>query len=216
MKIIVQVVSRYTRDWTILRWSFRVSSGKFRGKTRRNEISRLENIEREERRIIFHPRYRNRHRHSKFPDCCALRKVNTFFFLENYAIAYFHKYIITYMLTARSQIIEWKLVDSLSPRKTGIVGGISAEPRVYWICSTFFFLIFPWKSNPILVVEASAPHFLVSCFFFFAISRGIREYIRGNGFGSRRSDDRMKGRSRNIVTRFCAWKGTSFHRSIDG
>lgn len=91
------------------------------------------------KRIIFHPRYRNRHRHSKFPDCCALRKVNTFFFLENYAIAYFHKYIITYMLTARSQIIEWKLVDSFSPRKTGIVGGISAEPRVYWICSTFFF-----------------------------------------------------------------------------
>ena len=41
MKIIVQVVSRYTRDWTILHWSFRVSSGKFRGKTRRNEISRF-------------------------------------------------------------------------------------------------------------------------------------------------------------------------------
>lgn len=41
MKIIVQVVSRYTRDWTILHWSFRVSSGKFRGKTRWNEISRF-------------------------------------------------------------------------------------------------------------------------------------------------------------------------------
>lgn len=68
-----------------------------------------------------------------------VKKGEHFFFLENYAIAYFHKYIITYMLTARSQIIEWKLVDSLSPRKTGIVGGISAEPRVYWICSTFFF-----------------------------------------------------------------------------
>lgn len=107
-----------------------------------------------------------------------VKKGEHFFFLENYAIAYFHKYIITYMLTARSQIIEWKLVDSLSPRKTGIVGGISAEPRVYWICSTFFFLIFPWKSNPILVVEASAPHFLVSCFFFRHFARNTRIYTR--------------------------------------
>lgn len=75
-----------------------------------------------------------------------------------------------------------------------------------------FFLIFPWKSNSILVFEAPAPHFLVLCFFF-----ARNECIRGNGSGNRRSDDRMKGRkSRDIVTRFCAWKGTTFHRSIDG
>lgn len=70
-----------------------------------------------------------------------------------------------------------------SPRKTGIVDEISAEPHVYWMCSTFF-LIFLWKLNPILVVEAFAPRVLVSCFFFFR--RFARnECIHGNGFGSR-------------------------------
>lgn len=69
----------------------------------------LDDIEREERRIILYPRYI-----SIFEISRPLRKVNTFFFfLESYAIAYFHKYIITYMLTARSQIIEWKLIDGL-------------------------------------------------------------------------------------------------------
>lgn len=67
----------------------------------------LDDIEREERRIILYPRYI-----SIFEIFRPLRKVNTFFFffLESYAIAYFHKYIITYMLTARSQIIKWKLI----------------------------------------------------------------------------------------------------------
>lgn len=70
------------------------SSEKFRGKTRRNEISRLENIEREERRVdrILSAFV------STFEISRLLRKVNTFFFLESYAIAYFHECIITYML----------------------------------------------------------------------------------------------------------------------
>lgn len=70
------------------------SSEKFRGKTRRNEISRLENIEREERRVdrILSAFV------STFEISRLLRKVNTFFFLESYAIAHFHECIITYML----------------------------------------------------------------------------------------------------------------------
>lgn len=82
------------------------SSEKFRGKTRRNEISRLENIEREERRVdrILSAFV------STFEISRLLRKVNTFFFRKLRYSVFSRMY---YYIHARSQIIEWKSVDSV-------------------------------------------------------------------------------------------------------
>lgn len=80
-------------------------------------------------------------------------------------------------------------------------------------CVPHFFFNFPLEIEFDTRLRSACPSFPCLVFFFFARN----ECIRGNGSGNRRSDDRMKGRkSRDIVTRFCAWKGTTFHRSIDG
>lgn len=127
--------------------------------------------EREERRIILYPRYiRN------FPT--VKKGEHFFFFFRKLRYSVFPQ--IYYYIHADSSIPNNRVeIDRRSsPRKTEIVGGISAEPRVYWICSTFFF-------NFPLEIESDTRRRSVSSlislsrvFFFFAISRGIREWIR--------------------------------------
>lgn len=127
--------------------------------------------EREERRIILYPRYiRN------FPT--VKKGEHFFFFFRKLRYSVFPQ--IYYYIHADSSIPNNRVeIDRRSsPRKTGIVGGISAEPRVYWICSTFFFQFSLGNRIRYSSSKLLTPHFLVSCFFFFAISRGIREWIR--------------------------------------
>lgn len=135
----------------------------------------LDDIEREERRIILYPRYI-----SIFEISRPLRKVNTFFFFFFRKLRYSVFPQIYYYIHADSSIPNNRVeIDRRSsPRKTEIVGGISAEPRVYWICSTFFFQFSLGNRIRYSSSKRLTPHFLVSCFFFFAISRGIREWIR--------------------------------------
>lgn len=81
------------------------SSEKFRGKTRRNEISRPENIEREERRVD-----RILSALSTFEISRLLRvKEGEHFFFRKLRYSVFSR--MYYYIHARSQIIEWKSVD---------------------------------------------------------------------------------------------------------
>lgn len=82
------------------------SSEKFRGKTRRNEISRPENIEREERRV---DRILSALSTFEISRLLRVKEGEHFFFFRKLRYSVFSR--MYYYIHARSQIIEWKSVD---------------------------------------------------------------------------------------------------------